>query len=82
MVLLTFWQNLSCYFPVQETPGPQVGTGRPAVAAWWLGTAFFTDEVTEAAAAPATTTERARTRKASFINGYPLLKNPKIPVDD
>jgi len=81
-VLHTFWQNPCFYFPVQETPGPQVGTGSPAVAAWWLGMEFFTDEETEAAAAPATTTESARTRKASFISGYPLQKILKISVDD
>jgi hypothetical protein len=35
----------------------------------WLGV-----EETETAAAPATTTDRTRTRKASFILGYPSLK--------
>ena len=56
-------------------PGPQVGTGSPALAAWWLAKACFGVEETEAAAAPATTTDRMRTRKASFIVSYPSWKN-------
>jgi len=55
-----------------QIPGPQRGMGRPAVADWWLGTICFGFEETEAAAAPATTTESTRTRKASFISSYPL----------
>ena len=58
-----------------QIPGPQRGTGSPAVAAWWLGTMCLGLEDTEAAAAPATTTESTRTRKASFITGYPLRKS-------
>ena len=63
-------------------PGPHEGTGRPAVAAWWLRKAWLGDDVTDAAAAPATTTDRTRTRKASFIVGYPSLKNLKKAVDE
>ena len=59
---------------VQPMPGPQVGTGSPAVADWWLENVCFGVEETEAAAAPATTTESTKTRKASFIIGYPLRK--------
>jgi hypothetical protein len=36
--------------------------------------ALFGVEETEAAAAPATTTERINTRKMSFIFSYPSLK--------
>ncbi len=56
-------------------PGPQTGTGKPAVADWWLENVCFGVEETEAAAAPATTTDRTRTRKASFIIGYPTEKS-------
>ena len=38
-------------------------------------------EETEAAAAPATTTERTMTRKASFIVGYPSLKDLNKMLD-
>jgi hypothetical protein len=55
-------------------PGPQVGVGNPAVADWWLAKVCFGVEETEAAAAPATTTDRTKTRKASFILGYPSQK--------
>ena len=55
-------------------PGPQEGTGRPDVAVWWLEKVCFGVEETEAAAAPATTTDRTKTRKASFIVGYPSQK--------
>lgn len=60
---------------VQPMPGPQVGTGSPAVADWWLEKERFGVEETEAAAAPATTTDRTKTRNASFIIGYPLRKS-------
>jgi len=63
---------LASYLLVGHMPGPQRGTGSPAVADWWLATTCFED--TEAAAAPATTTESTTTRKASFISGYPLRK--------
>jgi len=59
----------------QLTPGPQEGTGKPAVADWWLEKARFGVEETEAAAAPATTTDRTKTRMASFIIGYPSQKS-------
>ena len=59
---------------VQPMPGPQVGTGSPAVADWWLTKECFGVEETETAAAPATTTDRTKTRKASFIIGYPSQK--------
>ena len=59
---------------VQPMPGPQVGVGNPAVADWWLEKVCFGVEETEAAAAPATTTDRTKTRKASFIFGYPSQK--------
>jgi hypothetical protein len=59
---------------VHPMPGPQVGTGSPEVADWWLESICFEDEETEAAAAPATTTDRTKTRNASFIFGYPSLK--------
>jgi hypothetical protein len=52
-------------------PGPQVGVGSPEVADGGLAKVCFGLEETEAAAAPATTTDRTRTRKASFIVGYP-----------
>jgi hypothetical protein len=59
---------------VHPIPGPQDGTGSPAVADWWLAKVCFGLEETEAAAAPATTTDRTKTRKASFILGYPSQK--------
>ena len=59
---------------VQPMPGPQVGTGKPEVADRWLATACVVVEDSEAAAAPATTTERTKMRRASFIVGYPLSK--------
>jgi hypothetical protein len=43
-----------------------------AVADWWLGTAGAFLGVTAAAAAPATTTDRAKMRIACFIVGNPL----------
>jgi hypothetical protein len=55
-------------------PGPHVGVGSPAVADWWLKNEWFGFEETEAAAAPATTTDRTKTRKASFIFSYPSQK--------
>jgi hypothetical protein len=54
-------------------PGPQQGAGRLAVADWWLGRAGVLEE-TEAAATPATTTNKAATRSASFIVGNPSWK--------
>jgi hypothetical protein len=56
-------------------PGPQPGVGKPEVAERWLAKALFGVEETEAAAAPATTTERINTRKMSFIISYPSQEN-------
>jgi hypothetical protein len=56
-------------------PGPQPGTGKPEVAERWLAIACLGAEEKEAAAAPATTTERIRTWNASFIVSYPSLEN-------
>jgi hypothetical protein len=42
-----------------------------AVADWWLGTTGVVLGVTAAAAAPATTTDRTKMRKASFMIGNP-----------
>ena len=56
-------------------PGPHAGTGSPEVAERWLTTACFGAEEIEAAAAPATTTERIRAWNASFIISYPSRKN-------
>jgi len=52
--------------------GPHPGTGRLAVADWWLGMTCEVEEEKEAAAAPATTTERAKIRMASFMIVIPL----------
>ena len=54
------------------TPGPHAGTGRPAVTAWWLTIAREAEGDMEAAAAPATTRDRAKIRTTSFMIGYPL----------
>jgi hypothetical protein len=43
-----------------------------AVADWWLGTMGAVLGATAAAAAPATTTDRAKTRKANFMAGNPF----------
>jgi hypothetical protein len=43
-----------------------------AVADWWLGSTFVVAEDREAAARPVTTTDRAKTRMASFIIGNSL----------
>lgn len=48
----------------------QSGIGFAAVADWWLGMAVLLEGETAAAAAPATTTERAKMRTTSFINDY------------
>jgi hypothetical protein len=54
-------------------PGPHVGIGKVAEGDWWLGRigAFF--GVTAAAATPATTTDKAKMRMASFITGNLFL---------
>jgi hypothetical protein len=43
-----------------------------AVADWWLGTMVAVLGATAAAAAPATTMDRAKTRKTSFMAVTPL----------
>jgi len=43
-----------------------------AVADWWLGTTGAVLGATAAAAAPATTTDRAKMRMTCFIVGNPL----------
>jgi hypothetical protein len=53
------------------------GPGILSVADWWLGKAGATLEVVEAAATPATTTDRAKMRIASFIFGNLL----RIQID-
>ena len=52
--------------------GPHCGTGKLAVADWWLGMACVVEDETEAAAAPAKTTARAKTRRICFMVGNPL----------
>ena len=47
------------------------GIGRADVADWWLGRACVVEDEMEAAAAPATTTESAKIRTASFMISYP-----------
>ncbi len=56
----------------QGMPGPQNGTGIPAVADWWLTMACEVAEENEAAAAPARTRQSAEMRIASFIVSNPL----------
>ena len=56
-------------------PGPHKGTGRPAVADWWLENGCFGVEETEAAAATGNDDGQDETRKASFIIGYPSQKS-------
>jgi hypothetical protein len=51
------------------------------VADWWLAKACFGLEETEAAAAPATTIDRRKTRRASFIVGYPSKKSLNKMLD-
>jgi hypothetical protein len=46
------------------------GTGSEPVADWWLAKTRELDDESEAAAAPAKTTDRAKIRMASFIVGY------------
>jgi hypothetical protein len=50
--------------------GPQVGTGKVSVADWWLRIAWVEEEESEAAAAPAITTDNAKMRTASFMMSY------------
>jgi hypothetical protein len=47
--------------------GPHVGTGNVSVADWWLRIAWVEEEESEAAAAPAITTDNAKMRTASFM---------------
>jgi hypothetical protein len=57
---------------------PHPGPGIVAVADWWLGrTTVDVLDVVAAAATPATTTDRAKIRIASFIVGTPS----KIQID-
>lgn len=44
--------------------------GLAAVADWWLGMAVLDEGDTAAAAAPATTTDRAKMRTTSFMGWY------------
>jgi hypothetical protein len=53
------------------SPGAQSGIGILAVADWELGKAGLEEDETEAAAAPAKTTDNAKMRIASFIIGNP-----------
>jgi hypothetical protein len=46
--------------------------GRLEVADWWLGMAGVVEDEREAAAAPAKTTDRAKTRMTSFMVIIPL----------
>lgn len=55
------------------SPGAQRGIGILAVAACELGIACVAEDETEAAATPARTTERAKMRMASFIEGNSLM---------
>jgi len=55
------------------TPGPQAGTGRAAVADWWLAGTRGVEDETVAAAAPANTTDSAKMRIASFMIGNLFL---------
>lgn len=50
-------------------PGPHPGPGMLAAADWWLTNTLVVEDV--AAAAPATTTNKAKMRIASFIVGNP-----------
>jgi hypothetical protein len=52
-----------------------VGVGMPAVADWWLTIAFAEAGDFMAAAAPATTTVRAKMRTTSFIGNYLKTEN-------
>jgi hypothetical protein len=54
-------------------PGPHAGIGKAEVADWWLARTCVEEECVAAAAAPAKTMERARTRIASFIIGNPFM---------
>jgi hypothetical protein len=49
--------------------GPHIGSGILSVADWWLGMAGALLDVVAAAATPATTTDSAKMRIASFIVG-------------
>jgi hypothetical protein len=74
--------TLSCHYPRHQLPGggggghtgapgrPQPGFGKAAVADWWLTKVL--ELVVVAAAAPATTTNRAKIRMASFIVSDPF----------
>jgi hypothetical protein len=53
----------------QEGTGKLLGVGIPPPIAWWLGRRRAFGDETEAAAAPAKTTERTAMRIASFIVG-------------
>ena len=47
-------------------PGPHVGIGRVSVADWWLRTTWIGEEETEAAAAPAITTDKSENANNEF----------------
>jgi hypothetical protein len=55
-------------------PGPQVGIGAAAVAAWWLASRWEGADESEAAAKPAKTMDTAKIRTASFIKMVPSLE--------
>lgn len=52
--------------------GREFGVGKLAVADWWLARTRALLEETEAAAAPAKTTDMAKMRMASFMIGNPF----------
>jgi hypothetical protein len=76
--LLALWWNSVSFYRTLELGcvghigifGPQVGTGILAVADWWLTIAFAEAGDFTAAAAPATTTVRAKMRTTSFMDDY------------
>ena len=56
----------------QGTQGPQRGTGRLAVAEWWLEIECVVAEDSETAAAPVRTMQTANARTISFMEGGPF----------
>jgi hypothetical protein len=72
MALSCYFSFLFAYRPIGHMRDPHSGVGTLAVADWWFGTAGAFLGVTAAAAAPATTTDRAKMRITCFIVGNPL----------